>query len=158
MPSPYSTYTDLDAYSHIDNDTLVPEVKFTPAEKTDAIVQADARIDYIMKEWETFYTGTLLTHVTNIVKEISIYYALYILFDKKAKIVMLMSDDAENFSTGDINVTAPASDKKGFYTQYQTLSQIYKRKAEELISILVPPGSDSIRSVFNMQMGDVPEF
>jgi hypothetical protein len=155
---PYSTIADLDSYSRIDNDTLVPEVKFSDTEKNDAITQADARIDYIMKDWATFYASTTLTaHVTNIVKEVSIYYALYILFDKKAKIVMLMNSDVNNFGTGDMNAQAPDSDKKAFYVQYQALSQIYKVKAEELITLVVPPGSDSIRSTFDFQTSDAME-
>ena len=138
---------------------MVEAVKFSDPEKTDAITQADARIDYIMKDWAGFYAGTVsLAHVTNIVKEISIYYALYILFDKKAKIVMLMTGDENNFSTGDINVSAPDSDKKSFYLQYQALSQVYKIKAEELITLVIPPGSDSIRSVHGFETSDVPEW
>ena len=144
----YSTIADLDAYSRIDNDTLVPEVHFEDTEKTDAITQADHRIDYILKDWGTFYNATLLPHVTAIVKEVSIYYALYILFDKKAKIVMLMNSDNNNFSTGDINAAAADSDKKSFYLQYQALSQVYKLKAEELLTLIVPPGSDSVRTTF----------
>lgn len=153
----YSTIADLDSYSRIDNDTLVPEVKFNDIEKQDAITQADARIDYILKDWTTFYSTTLLPHVTNLVKEISIYYALYILFDKKAKIVMLMNTDLNNFGTGDMNAQAPDSDKKAFYVQYQALSQIYKVKAEELITLVVPPGSDSIRSTFKFELSDAME-
>lgn len=155
----YSTIADLDSYSRIDNDTLVPEIKFSNAEKTDAITQADHRIDYIMKDWAAFYaTTTLVVHVTAILKEVSVYYALYILFDKKAKIVMLMGTDGDNFSTGDVNVTAPDSDKKSFYLQYQALSQVYKIRAEELMSLVVPPGSDSIRSVSSFEVSDEPTF
>jgi len=154
----YSTIADLDAYSRIDNDTLVPEVKFDNAEKTDAITQADARIDYIMKDWATFYAPTTLTaHVTNIIQEVSTYYALHILFDKKSKIVMLMNTDNNNFSTGDLNANAADSDKKAFYVQYQALSQIYKLKAEELITLVVPPGSDSVRSIFSFETSDAME-
>lgn len=157
MPAPYSIPADLDAYSRIDEDTLVPEVKFNVAEKTDAIVQADARIDYIMKDWETFYTGANLANTTLIVKEISVYYALYILFDKKAKIIMLMGVDQNNFSVGDMSTAIPDSDKKSFYLQYQALSQVYKIRAEELLALIVPPGSDSIRSVFDMELSDAME-
>jgi len=144
----YSTAADLDLYSHIDDDTLVPEVKFTTAEKTDAIVQADARIDYIAKDWATYYTGTTLANVTLLIKEASVYYALYILFDKKAKIVMLMISDNNDFSSGDMSNSAADSDRKGFYVQYQALSQLYKIKADELIALITPAGSDSIRSTF----------
>ena len=158
MAAPYSTIADIDSYSRIDEDTLVPEVKFGDAEKTDAITQADARIDLIMKDWEAFYAPTTLTaHITNILTEVSTYYALYILFDKKAKIVMLMKDDYNNFSTGDLNATTPDADKKTFYLQYQALSQVYKIRAEELLTLIVPPGSDSIRSVFGFEINDVPE-
>jgi len=157
MPAPYSTVADLDAYSRIDNDTLVPEIKFSTTEKTDAITQADARIDYILKEWETFYDAVVLAHVTLLVKEISIYYALYVLFDKKAKIVMLMSSDNNNFSTGDMNASAADSDKKTFYVQYQALSQVYKLRADELIATIVPPGSDSARSTFGFDTSDAME-
>ncbi|MEA3357312.1 MAG: hypothetical protein U9Q67_02660 [Patescibacteria group bacterium] len=157
MPAPYSTVADLDAYSRIDNDTLVPEVKFEDAEKVAAIAQADARIDYVMKAWETFFTGLTLTSVQALVNEISIYYALYILFDKKAKIVMLMNDDNNNFATGDLNADSPDSTKKSFYIQYQALSQIYKQKADELIATVVPPGSDSVRTIFDLQVNDVPD-
>lgn len=154
----YSTVADLDAYSRIDQDTLVPEVKFSPTEKTDAITQADARVDYFMKDWVAFYTPTtLLANVTLLVKEISIYFALYILFDKKAKIVMLMNTDNKNFSTGDINAAASDSDQKSFYVQYQALSQLYKVRAEELLTLVVPPGSDSIRSTFDFKISDVME-
>jgi len=154
----YSTIADLNEYSRIDNDTLVPSVKFSDTEKQSAITQADARIDYIMKDWATFYaTTTLITHVTAVVKEISIYYSLYILFDKKAKIVMLMNDDANNFSTGDMNATVPDSDKKSFYIQYQALSQVYKIRAEELIALVIPPGADSIRNVFDFELSDAME-
>lgn len=148
----YSTATDLDLYSHIDDDTLVPEVKFTTAEKTDAIVQADARIDYTAKDWATYYTGTTLANVTLLIKEISVYYALYILFDKKAKIVMLMASDNNDFNTGDMSTSAADSDKKTFYVQYQALSQLYKIKADELIALVIPAGSDSIRSTFYFDM------
>lgn len=154
MPAPYCTIANLEAYSRIDEDTLVPSVKFSDTEKQDAITQADARIDYILKTWETFYTGADLTNVTLIVKEISIYYSLYILFDKKAKIVMLMSDDNANFNTGDMNADAADSDKKSFYVQYQALSQVYKLKADELIATIVPPGSDTERSTFYFNTSD----
>ena len=154
----YSTIADVDAYSHIDNDTLVAEVKFSPTEKQDAITQADHRIDYIMKDWIAFYTPTtLLAFVTGIIKEVSIYYACYILFDKKSKIVMLMNTDNNNFSTGDINAASADSDKKSFYLQYQALSQIYKIKAEELLTLVVPPGSDSVRSTFDFETSDKME-
>lgn len=145
----YSTIADIDAYSRIDNDTLVPEVKFSDIEKTAAITAADHRVDYFMKDWATFYAGSAsLAHVTAIVTEISIYFALSILFDKKAKIVMLMNSDHKNFSTGDMNNAAADSDQKSFYVQYQALSQLYKVRAEELLTLVVPPGSDSIRSTF----------
>lgn len=154
----YSTIADLDEYSRIDNDTLVPSVKFSDTEKTSAITQADARIDYIMKDWATFYAGmTILAHVQAIVKEISIYYSLYILFDKKAKIVMLMNDDNNNFATGDMNTTTADSDKKSYYIQYQALSQVYKIKAEELIALVIPPGADSVRNIFDFQLSDAME-
>lgn len=157
MPAPYSTVAQLDEYSHIDQDTIVPEVKFTVVEKTAAIVKADARIDYIMKDWEIFYTAPLLANVQSIINEVSVYYALYILFDKKAKIVMLMNSDNNNFSTGDMNAQSADSDKKSFYLQYQALSQVYKIKAEELLTLVVPPGSDSVRSVFDFELSDAME-
>jgi len=157
MPAPYCTIADVDSYSRIDEDTLVPSVKFSDTEKQDSITQADARIDYILKTWETFYTGANLANVTLIVKEISIYYALYILFDKKAKIVMLMNTDNNNFNTGDMNADAADSDKKSFYVQYQALSQVYKLRADELIATIVPPGSDTIRSTFVFDTSDAME-
>ena len=157
MPAPYSTIADLDSYSRIDEDTLVPSVKFTDAEKQDSITQADARIDYILKLWETFYTGVNLANVTLLVKEISIYYSLYILFDKKAKIVMLMNTDNNNFSSGDMGATVADSEKKTFYVQYQALSQVYKLRADELIATIVPPGSDTVRSTHYFDVSDAME-
>lgn len=157
MPAPYSTPAEIDDYSHIDNDTLVPSVKFDVAEKTAAIAKADARIDYILKDWENYYVAPVLANVQSIVNEVSVYYSLYILFDKKAKIVMLMIPDANNFSTGDLNASTPDSEKKSFYLHYQALSQIYKIKAEELLTLVVPPGSDSIRSIFDFKLSDAME-
>jgi len=154
----YSTIQNLNDYSRIDNDTLVPEVKFSDAEKQDAIDQANARIEYIMKDWTTFYPAATHAHVLNILRDAETYYALYILFDKKAKIVMLMTPDLNNFSTGDLNASAPDSDKKSFYVQYQALSQIYKTRAEELVALVVPPGSDSVRTVHFFDTSDEPEF
>ena len=154
----YSTIANLNAYSRIDNDTLVPDVKFSDAEKQNAITQANSRIDYAMKTWTTFYPAATHVHVLNILRDAETYYALYILFDKKAKIIMLMNTDGNNFSTGDMNVTAPESDKKTFFVQYQALSQVYKIKAEELLGMVVPPGSDSVRSIFSFQTTDAMEI
>ena len=154
----YCTVADINIYSRIDEDTLVSQVKFNDVEKQDAITQADARIDYICKDWATFYaTSPVLTQITLMIKEVSIYYALYILFDKKSKIVMLMNEDVNNFSAGDLATTVPDSEKKSFYLQYQALSQVYKIRAEELLTLIVPPGSDSGRGTFSFEVGDAME-
>jgi hypothetical protein len=58
------------------------------------------------------------------------------------------NNDYDRFSVADLSVTPATSDTKDFYVNFQAISQLYKAKADEIIGMVTPPGTDSVRTTF----------
>ena len=147
----FATETDIDEFSYIDTESTA-KPNFTTTQKRSAIRYAHAKLMYIMKNWNQFYSNKFDIQVRKLIKEAETYYALSILYDRKAK--MRLNDDTDNnrFSVGDMNVDPADSETKGFYVNFQAISTLYKAKADEIIGMISPPGTDTIRTTFYFDM------
>lgn len=148
----FATVADLDYFGQLDKD--VEEDKqgvslgyFTTAEKEKAIDHANAKVLYMMKDWETFFTATIDVYVRVLLVEAESYYALGILFEMKSK-RYLNNAVEDSFAVGDLNVSPAVSSKKEMALNCQILSKDYMNKGNKIMQSIMPPGSDAIRTTF----------
>ena len=142
----FSTADDLDYFSRIDNESTT-DYNITTADKRRAIRYANAKILYLLKDWARFYSARLDVQVRKLLIQAESYYALDTIFDIKSK-QYLNVEDRDRFSVGDLSVDPALGDKKEFAIMYANLSTLYRDKADAIMGIILPPGTDSVRSTF----------
>ena len=142
----FNSTADIDTMSDLSNETTTGK-QFTTEEKESAIQLANSKMLYVLKDWDDFFSDKVDFQVRSMLKEAEANYALGILFEKKSKQYINIEGD-DDFSVADINVNPEAGSQKDFFAVYQVLADRYNLKADEIMSMVTPPGTDSIRSTF----------
>lgn len=142
----FATADDLDYFSRIDNE-VTTDKPITTADKRRAIRHANAYVIYLLKDWAGFYSARIDTQVRKLLIQAESYYALQIIFDIKSK-QYLNIPPRDGFSVGDLSVSPAIGDNKEWSEMYKRLSTSYANQANALMSLILPPGTDSVRSTF----------
>jgi len=148
----FASIADIDYFTSIDDEVTSGKV-FSATDKRTAIRFANARVLYLLKDWTEFYTERLNVQVRKLLVEAEAYLSIAILYETKAR-QMLNLIDHDNFSVGDLSVSPAPGAQKELYGIYLDNASLYTAKANSIIAMVIPPGSDSIRSTFYFDVCD----
>jgi len=142
----FSSITDVEYLGQLSREAT-SQRSFSTAEIRMAIRYANAKVLYLLKDWADFYTARIDTQVRRLLIEAEAYYALEILFEIKSR-QMLNLTDGDRFSVGDINVDPAPGAQKELSALYVSEANKFKLKGNELMLLVIPPGTDEVRSTF----------
>ncbi len=142
----FAAVADLDYFGSVDKASTFGDI-FTEQDKRTAIRYANARVLYILKDWSEFYTDRLDVQVRKILVEAESYYSLAILFENKAKQVLNLYE-ADQFSAGGLSVNPDPTAQRELSILYTNTAASYVAQAESIMIMIIPPGTDSVRSTF----------
>lgn len=143
----FSSETDIDYFTDIDDEKTSGQPKFSTTEKRYAIQFANAKVLYMLKDYANFYTDKLDKQIRKLIKQAESYYAIADLFDIKGNQFLNIGAE-DQFSVGDMSVNPDNTAKKEFGPIYKDLANQYNTKADRIIGMIMPPGTDSVRTTF----------